>query len=169
MGLHALPVSLACGSLALGSVGSVVGLMATFKRNYAKEDLLGLLLPVPRPCGQALPAHASTGGLPTLAGSFGSVSCGVTAPLLWSWCVYNFVCASKTGVCFLQSCGSPIIKSCWASQTDSLGILSPFVGSPGWESDVGFRTFTTVVELLWYYCSPVCGSPTPRVWGLILL
>ena len=83
MGLHALPVSLACGSLALGSVGSVVGLMATFKRNYAKEDLLGLLLPVPRPCGQALPAHASTGGLPTLASSFSSASCGVPVPLLW--------------------------------------------------------------------------------------
>ena len=33
---------------------------------------------------------------------------------------------------------------------------------------MGFRTFTTVGELLWYYCSPVCRSPTQRVWDLIL-
>ena len=25
---------------------------------------------------------------------------------------------------------------------------------------MGFRTFTTVGKLLWYYCSPVCGLPT---------
>ena len=34
---------------------------------------------------------------------------------------------------------------------------------------MGFRTFTTVKELLWYYRSPVCGSPTWWVWDLILL
>ena len=28
------------------------------------------------------------------------------------------------------------------------------------KSDVGFRTFTTVGELIGCYCSPVCGSPT---------
>ena len=37
----------------------------------------------PRPCGEPLPTHTSTGAPPTLAGSFGSVSCVVTAPLLW--------------------------------------------------------------------------------------
>ena len=31
-----------------------------------------------------------------------------------------------------------------------------------------FRTFTTVGELLWYYCSPDCGLPTWWVWDLIL-
>ena len=30
-----------------------------------------------------------------------------------------------------------------------------------------FRTFTKV-EFLWYYSSSVCGSPTRRVWDLIL-
>ena len=30
---------------------------------------------------------------------------------------------------------------------------------------VGFRTFMTVGELPWYYCSPVCGSPTQQVWS----
>ena len=34
--------------------------------------------------------------------------------------------------------------------------------------DVGFRTFTTVGKLLWYYCSPVCGSLTQCIWALIL-
>ena len=37
---------------------------------------------LPRSCGEPLPT-ASTGDPPTLAGSFGSVSCGVTAPFLW--------------------------------------------------------------------------------------
>ena len=30
------------------------------------------------------------------------------------------------------------------------------------------RTFSTQEEFLWYYCSPVCGSPTLWVWDLIL-
>ena len=34
---------------------------------------------------------------------------------------------------------------------------------------MGLRTFTTLGEVLWYYCPPVCGSPTPGVWDLILL
>ena len=39
--------------------------------------------PVSQPCGETLLAPASTGGPPTRAGTFGSVSCGVTAPVLW--------------------------------------------------------------------------------------
>ena len=34
---------------------------------------------------------------------------------------------------------------------------------------MGFRTLTTVGERLWYSCSSVCGSPTWKVWDLILL
>ena len=34
---------------------------------------------------------------------------------------------------FPQSCGSSIIKSHWASKSNSLGVLSPFAMSPGWE------------------------------------
>ena len=37
----------------------------------------------PCPCGEPLPTHTSTGDPPELAGSFESISCGVTAPLLW--------------------------------------------------------------------------------------
>ena len=38
---------------------------------------------MPRGTFQYPHPHASTGSPATLAGSFGSVSCGVTAPLLW--------------------------------------------------------------------------------------
>ena len=48
------------------------------QRLYTKGDL-----PVPPSLWGAPPTHTSTGGPPTLAGSFGSVSSGVTAPLLW--------------------------------------------------------------------------------------
>ena len=59
---------------------SVVGLMVTFKRVYAKGDLPKQLLPVTQSLGEPLATHSSTGDPPALAGSFGSVSYGVTAP-----------------------------------------------------------------------------------------
>ena len=34
---------------------------------------------------------------------------------------------------FPQSCGSSVIKSHWPPKSNSLGVLSPFAGSPGWE------------------------------------
>ena len=40
-----------------------------------------------------------------------------------------------------------IVKSFWPSRLD------PQARIP----DVGLETFMTVKELLWYYCSPVCG------------
>ena len=81
----------------------------------------------------------------------------------------DFVCALQDwSPCFPQSCGSPIIKYRWPSRSDSLGICTPFVRTPGWEACPD-RTFTTVWELLCYYCSPVCGSPTQQVWDLTLL
>ena len=79
VGLHSIPGScLAWGDPALGCVGSMVDLMVNSKRLYAKGTFQ-----CPRSCGEPLPIHASTGDPPTLAGSFGSVSCVVTAPLLW--------------------------------------------------------------------------------------
>ena len=48
MGLHSLPVScLAEGNTALGSMDPMVGFMVNSKRDFAKEDFLGVLLPVP--------------------------------------------------------------------------------------------------------------------------
>ena len=72
---------------------SLVGLMVTSKRVYTKGDLPRQLLPVTPSLGESLPTHSSTGDPPTLAGSFGSVSCGVTAPFLWVFVCCGFVFA----------------------------------------------------------------------------
>ena len=85
-----------------------------------------------------------------------------------SWWAQDFLVTSKNKVCFSQSCGSPVSKPCWPSKSDSLGMLSPFTRSPGWKAWQGPRTCVMVGELLWYYCSPVCGSPTCWEWDLIL-
>ena len=42
---------------------------------------------------------------------------------------------------FPQSCGSSVIKSHWPSKSNSLGFLSPFAGSSGWEICHGFQNF----------------------------
>ena len=86
-----------------------------------------------------------------------------------SWCVWSFVCALPDwSLCFPQPSRKPIIKSCWPSSPDSLGIPTPFVRSPGWEAWYGVQNLTTARKLLWYYCFPVCGSPTWWLWDLIL-
>ena len=165
--MGSLPGSfLAWSNLALDSM---VGLMVPSKRVYAKGDLPRLLLPVPRPCGEPLPTHASTADPPALAGSFGSVSCGVTLPFLWAWCVKDFVCVLQEWNLFPLVLWKFYNQTCWPSRSDSWGypvpLLDPQAGKPG----VGFRTFTTVGEPLWYCCcSPVCGSLTWWVWDLIL-
>ena len=58
-----------------------------------------------------------------------------------SYCLQGFVCALQDwSLCFPQSCGSLVIKPHWPSRSDSLGIPSPLVGSPGWEAWGGFWT-----------------------------
>ena len=135
------------------------------KSMYTKGDLPSL---DPRPCSEPLPTHASTGGLPTLAGGFGSVSCGVTAPFFWVLVHARFCCALQDwSFCFPQSCESFVIKSHWASRSDSLGIPSPFV--PGCEACRGVQNLHNSGRTPLELCSPVCGSPTWWVWDLILL
>lgn len=52
-----------------------------------------------------------------------------------SWCVQGCVCACQDWrFSFPQSCRSLVIKSLWPLNSDSLGIPSPFVRSPGWEA-----------------------------------
>ena len=104
MGLHSFPGScLAWGDQALGSMVSIVGLMATSRRGHAKADLPGLLLPVPHPCGEPLFIP------PTLAGSFGSVSCEVSALFFWVL-VHTRSCLCPPR---LESLFSPVLwKSC---------------------------------------------------------
>ena len=48
-----------------------------------------------------------------------------------SWCIQGFICALQESVS--QSWGSSVVKSHWPPRSNSLGVLSPFAGSPGWE------------------------------------
>ena len=75
---------------------------------------------------------------------------------------------SKPGVPVSPS-GSLVVKSLWPSRSDSLGFPVPLSGPQAGKPGVGFRTFTTVGELLWYYCSSICESPTKWIWDLIVV
>ena len=87
-------------------------------------------VPVLGPCRPTPPQETLTP-----AGGFGSVSRGVTTLFLWVLVCTWFCCALQDwSLCFPQSCGSLVVKSSWASGSDSLGIPSPFVGSAGWKS-----------------------------------
>ena len=173
--------------------------MVTSRGLIPKGPLQDCCCQCPSPNGETLLTHTSTGDPPTLAGSSGSVTCGVTASFLWvfssvqslshvrlveipwtaalqaspsftnsqslfklmpmgvgdaiqsshplsspsppafnlsvSWCAQDFVCALQDwSLCFLQSCGSPIIKFHWTSRPDSQEIPSLSVRSPGWKA-----------------------------------
>ena len=53
--------------------------------------------------------------------------------------------------------------------SDSLGISCPFVESSGWEAWCVVQNLHNSGKSSWYYCSPVCGSPTWQVWDFVLL
>ena len=74
---------------------------------------------------------------------------------LGSWSAHGFVCALQESVS--PACGSSVIKPHWLSKSNSLVVLSPLLDAQVGKSVVGPRTFTTMQELLWYNCSPVCG------------
>ena len=113
--------------------------------------------------------HISTGDPQTATG---------LACLLWDHAPFPWgspgahrvsVCARQEwSLCFPPFCESSAIKFCWPSKSDSLGIPFPSLDPQPWNPDRGPRIFTTVQDLLWYYCPPVCWSPTQWVWGLIL-
>ena len=119
------------------------------------------------PCGEPLPTLTSTGDPPTLVGSFGSVSCEVTTPFLWVLAYTRFhLCTPR-----LESLLPRVL---WKSYNQILLTFKvrvhgdfqalcqiPRLGSLMWGSEPS--------QLLWYYCSPVCGPPTQWVRGLILL
>ena len=71
-------------------------------------------------------------------------------------------------LCFPQSSGRPVIKSCWPSRPESQEVPVPLPYPRTGKPDVRFRTLTVVQELLWYY-SPVCESPTWQVWDFIMI
>ena len=71
--------------------------------------------------------------------------------------------SSKNEVCFPQFRGNPVIKSCWLSKSVSWGFLISLSDPKVGKLKTGLRIFMKVGELLWYYWSPVCGSPTLQV------
>ena len=121
----------------------------------------------PHPCDEPLPTHTSTGDPPTPEDSFGSAFCGVIALFLWVLVHARFCLCSPR----VPSLFSPVL---WKSYIQI--IMSFKIRFPGdflslcqtGKTHMGLRTFTTVGELLWYYYSSVCGSPTLWVWNLIL-
>ena len=123
------PCSLAWGQ----TVIRVMALMGTsFKWTYASMQLLpGLLYSVPLTMWQAtvaMPLLETPGRSPEILAQ-SLVGSLLLSPR--SLCAQGFVVSSKS--LFLQSCESSVIKSHWPSQSNSLGVLSPVAGSPGWE------------------------------------
>ena len=159
MGLCSFPVScLAWGDPVLESAVSMVGPLVTSKKDTHLLPGRCCWWPVPTVgCFQPTPLQEtfkhSQASLPQ--------SYRVTAPFSWVLVHTRFCLCPSKSLSFPQSCISVVIKS-HCPKSDSLGISSPFAGSPE------PRTFRTVQEFLWYYCSPVCGLLTQWVWGLIL-
>ena len=60
----------------------------------------------PQPCSKPLPTHTSARDSWTLTAKSGAVSCGITAPFSWAWCIQAFVCA-------LQESVSPVLCRFW--------------------------------------------------------
>ena len=125
-------------------------------------------------CGAVFPpcflfwdqTHASTRDSWTLTGKSESVSCGDTAPFSWFLCPPGFVCALQKSVVLVLL--KSVIKPHWPPQSNSLVVLSPFVGLWVVKSVVGLRTFLTVWEFLWYNFSAVFGSSAPVLWWVML-
>ena len=125
----------------------------------------------PCPHSKPQPSPTSAGDPPTLAGRSGTVSYRVTAPSPWVL-MHTLFCVCPPRV---ESLFPPVLsKSCnqislafkvWFFGNSFSHCQSPRFGS----LYMGPRTFTPVGELLWYNCSPVCESPTQRLWILISL
>ena len=108
----------------------MVGLMANSKKVYARGTFQ-----CPHHCGEPLLTHAPQETLQHYQVVLVQSPVGSLLFSPGSWFVQDFVCAlQKWSLCLPQSCGSPVIKSCWPSKPYSLGIPSPFAGSSGWEA-----------------------------------
>ena len=102
------------------------------KRTYANTHLPGPLLPVPLPLQEAiadLRLHRRSS----------NIHRQVWLSILWGHCSFllglgmHKVLFVPSKSLFPESCGSSIIKSHWPSKLDSLGVLSPFAETTGWE------------------------------------
>ena len=95
----------------------------------------------------------------SLTGKSGSVSCGVNASFPGSWCTQG--CPPRVSVfpVLWKFCNQILMTFKVTFPGDS----HPFVGYPVWEVCCGAWTFTTMQEVFWYNCFPVCVLP---IWQL---
>ena len=126
-------------SLLFGHGQTTVGVMATsFRRTCGSSVLFRAPDPAAGHCQptplRGTPGHSQVGLAQSLVGSL-LLSLGSGA---------HHVLFAPSRSLFPQSCASSVIKSHWPPKSNSLGILSPFVGSQGWES----YCFLTVWECL---------------------
>ena len=128
-GWVALPVNcLAWGDPALGSTGTIVGLMVASKRANTKGVLPGLLLLVAlllwwAPADRCFHRRSSN-----TINFFFLIKSPMGSLLLSSgfWCEQDFVCVLQDqSLCLFQSCGNPIIKSYWPSRLIPWGFPVP--------------------------------------------
>ena len=111
---------------------------------------------MPGLCSRPQLTHASTRDSWTLTGKYSSVSCGDTAPISWLLVCTKFCTLYKqtcTPNLFPQSCGSSVIKSHWPPKRISWEFSVPLPDPQVGKYIVGPRTFLTVQDFLWYYCS----------------
>ena len=158
----------------------MVGLMVNSKRVYAKGAFQ-----CPCPCGEPLPTHTSTGGPPTLAGGFDSVSLGSLLLSSGSWCKQNFVCALQDWSLFppvLWKSYNQIplaLEFKFPGDSQSHGQISG-MGSLMWDSEAsqqcenlfGIIVLQSVSSPtwgcgIWFYCE--CTPPTDSLWLLLCL
>ena len=94
----------------------------------------------PCPCGESQLPHTSTGDTPTLAGSFASVSYGVTAPFLWVFVHTEFcLCSSRLDSLFplvlWKSCNQIQLAFRVRFSGDSFSCWTPRLRRWMWGSD----------------------------------
>ena len=97
----------------------------------------------------------------TLTGKSGLVSYGSLLLSPGSWCTQVLCVCVCVCVCvpskslFPQSCVKSVIKSHWPPKSNSLGVLSPFARSPGWEICCRSSSSSSVQALL---CLTLCDT-----------
>ena len=162
------PCRLAWGSPVLEFAVSMVGYRLCGRGNgHLLQEDLGQHPEPPRTAVARAPDPVVATVDPCLCGRLPNTHRQVWLSLLWGHCsfllgpIVHKVLSVPSKFLFPQSYGNSVIKSHWPSKSDSLRIPSPFAKDPQvGKAVLGPRTFITVQELLWYNCSPVCGSPT---------
>ena len=144
-------------------IGVMVVMATSFKRTYAAghgspdccsqcpDPVAGHYQPTPP---LEIPGHSQASLAESIVGSLLHSS---------SWCTQGFAVPSK-GL-FPRSCRSSMIKSHWASKSNPWSFSVPLLDHQVGKSVVGPRTFAKMQELLWYNCSPVCGSSAWQLCG----